>query len=95
MGIEEEKNIPELKLVVPAEKEQTRDIIMTVDEQAYLDFQHLQGILRSPNMATAIYNAVLLILDFYEHEDKGYKIYLLPPYTRELTGVKMPRGKRR
>lgn len=53
------------------------ELPMKLDADQARDVQHLMQELGSPNMGTALYNAVLLLNDLYAFKKQGYQIRLV------------------
>jgi hypothetical protein len=60
-----------------ASAEPRRQVRFEIDEQGLKQIQELQHRLGSPNLGTAIYNAVSLVLDLYRRADQGAELRLV------------------
>lgn len=59
------------------EGEQLKDVTIHVDKAAIEDMERLKVYLHSPNLTTAVYNAVYLINQLYEYQNLGYELRLV------------------
>jgi hypothetical protein len=51
-----------------------KQVRFEIDEHGLEEIEELRQRLGSPNLATAIYNAVRLVLDLYQHEAQGREL---------------------
>ena len=56
-----------------AEAVEMTEVKFKVDAHGLEDMERLKGLLRSPNLATAIYNAVFLVSALYDYQNRGYE----------------------
>ena len=64
------------------------EVKIQVDPEELKDMEHLKERLRSPNLATALYNAVALLNDLYKLQDDGYEIQVVKKH--DVRRVKLP-----
>lgn len=50
------------------------EVRFTIDEDGLRQIDEAQRRLGSPNLGTALYNAVTLMLELYEYTDQGYEL---------------------
>lgn len=60
-----------------ASAEQRKQVRFEIDGPGLEQIQEMQRRLGSPNLGTAIYNAVTLVLDLYRHVDRGDELRLV------------------
>ena len=52
-------------------------VTFDIDQDGLKDIQHLQGLLNSPNLGTALYNAVSILNKLYGLQNQGYELRIV------------------
>lgn len=53
------------------------EVKLLVDPPALQDMNHLKDLLHSPNLTTALYNAVTILNSLYQFQKDGYELRLI------------------
>ena len=53
------------------------EVKFKIDSEGLRNMRRLEALLGSPNLATAIYNAVAILNDLYAYQSQGYELRLV------------------
>lgn len=53
------------------------EVKLQMDQAALKDMNHLKDLLHSPNLTTALYNAVAILNNLYQFQKQGYELRLV------------------
>ena len=52
-------------------------VIFQIDQEKLNNMERFKALLGSPNLATALYNAVTILNDLYAYQSQGYELRLV------------------